>query len=549
MREKFYLTLLISILLYGISYAAPNLENAIKDLKSTAPSVRQAAVFQIGSSGDASAASHLTQVLYDKDPNVKVAVCWAISQLRPPNFARNLLPLLSDYEPEVRIGALSTLGTIGDMSIGESIVRLTYDPNIRVKKAAIDSLGQLRYAPAGPRLSALISDPNPEIRAACALAMKNMSFTPPPSVVGTGLTDSDSRVRAVSAEGMGTNPPSSLSPQLIAALKDPSAEVRKNAATSLGRTSNPQAIKPLINALHDPSQDVSSSAGIALGMLGSAAIEPLKAEFYSASDNIKLNIIKAYSMMGESGATELIPLTKYGEIRESVILALGDTKASGAIPSVINALNDGDEKIRNTAVASLGKIGTQAVVKLKAAASSSKLNVRKGIAKALGLIPGQESIALLVNLLADEEESIVGLASVSLGRMGEAARPALMKALNSDDDMQRAGAINALSLMGDRSLPALTNALYDKSAKVRAGAALGIGQMDGKSAIEQMVNLMQRDSDTEVKRACAWSIGRIGDASLIDMLVMEKTRAAGKNQPDLQLTIEKAIEAIERKTL
>ena len=545
MRIILCLIIITTLLLHGIAYSAPDLQNALKDLKNSAPHIRQNAVIQLGSSGDMSVSSYLMPMLSDKDPSVKAAVCWAISQLKPPNSARNLLPLLSDSDPEVRICALSTLGSLGDSSIGESIVRLTYDPDTRVKKSAINSLGQLRYASAGPRLSVLMSDSNPEIRTACALAMKNMSFTPPDSIVGTGLSDSDSRVRAVSAEGMGTSPSASLSPQLIAALKDPNAEVRKNAAASLGQTANSQAIKPLMGALYDSSQDVSSSAGVALGMIGKQAIEPLKAEFFQAPHRIKLNIIKAYSFMRDAGAQELATLTKYPELREAVISALGDTKAEAALPSVINALNDGDEKIRNTAVTALGKIGIPSIAKLKDAMSSKKLNVRKGIAKALGLIPGQESTAVLVNLLADEDESVVAIASVSLSKMGEPARPALMKALNSDDDMQRAGAINALSLMGKQSLTALINSLYDKSAKVRAGAALGIGQMDGKAAIGQLVDLMQKDTDTDVKRACAWTIGRIGDSSLIDMLVMEKTRAAGKGQSDLQITIEKAIQSIQ----
>ena len=115
--------------------------------------------------------------------------------------------------------------------------------------------------------------------------------------------------------------------------------------------------------------------------------------------------------------------------------------------------------------------------------------------------------------------------------------------------MQRTGAINALALMGKECAPTLRECLKDKSSKVRAGAALGLGQMGDTVCANDIVQLFENDNDPEVKRACAWTIGKVCKPSdeLMKSLVMEKTRAGGKNLPALQKTIEDTIRIFENK--
>ncbi len=543
-RFAFSLFFLMIVLTFR-AFCADGLTQAVNDLKSQSGSVRQNAVMVIGSSKNTAAASHLAPLVYDKDPGVRTVVCWALAQLKPPGASRMVLSLLSDRDNEVRRSAAAALGTIGDVSVAENLLRLTYDADPGVKKAAIDSLGLLRYKSAGPRFSSLLSDSNAEIRTAAALALKQIDFTPPSSIMGASLTDSDSRVRAAAASEIGGSATRFDAPALINALKDPNSEVRKNAAMSLGKTGNPQAVKYLISALYDGSADVSLAAARSLGLLGLPAFEPLKNELPSAELKVKKNIVTALSLIGTPAVSELALLAKQDELRPDVISSLGDTASEEAVPIVVNAFNDKSEDIQRRAVTSASKLGIKALPRLKAASSSQKKQVRDNTAKALGALATPQSIDILVSMLKDMEESVVITASVSLGKIGEKARPALLKALNSEDDMQRAGAINALSLMGKSSYQTLLNSLADRSSKVRAGAAMGLGQMDAVQALDSIVDLMQKDQDPSVKRACAWTLGRIGNSSLVDMLVMEKTRAAGKNQPDLQRTIENTINILQ----
>ena len=527
-----------------------DVKSAINDLSNRSGSVRQNAVMMLGSANDKSVVSNIESLAYDSDPGVRTAVCWALGQFKSPTSENILNSLARDSKPEVRQAAVNALGNYKSVTTGETLVRATYDSDVNVRKSAINSLAIVKYEHAGSRLTALLSDSNPDVRTAAAIAMKSMNYNAPSSIVATGLKDPDSRVRTGAAQNLGTGGREDAISLLTPGLKDLNPAVRSNAATSLGETKNDKAIPYLITSLGDRTDSVGISAAAALANVGPTAVPQIVDKLESSENRVQKNCIRALAGMGGANVDLLSEYSKRPELREISIWGLGETKSPKAYPAVFDGFSDNDEKIQQTAAEAMGKLGTAVLPDLKKEMENPNEKVRLYMAKAVGYMPyAKESAEFLVDMMKDDKETVAAEASVSLSRYGNFVKPLLLETLKSDDEMQRTGAINALALMGQESAPALRECLKDKSAKVRAGAALGLGQMGDKVCANEIVQLFENDNNPEVKRSCAWTIGKICEPSeeLMKRLVLEKTRAGGKKLPALQKTIEDTIRIFESK--
>ncbi|MFT3957369.1 MAG: serine hydrolase [Piscinibacter sp.] len=157
-------------------------------------------------------------------------------------------------------------------------------------------------------------------------------------------------------------------------------------------------------------------------------------------------------------------------------------------------LNDVDPKVREQAVAQLGRLGPTAVQPLMAA-------------------------------LRHEDPYLRGAAAVALGRLGEAAVPALAQALGSDDAELRWSAAIALGRVGasaSGALPELTRLLSDPSEHVRQVAAVTLGDL-GKAA-EAAVPALTRclsDRDEAVRRSAVLALARVAPADRARQLRQE----------------------------
>ena len=146
------------------------------------------------------------------------------------------------------------------------------------------------------------------------------------------------------------------------------------------------------------------------------------------------------------------------------------------------------------------------------------LPARERAAVRLGEIRGTNdaAIAALVGCFAEHDPFLCGKAATSLGRIGAAAIPRLLTAMQKVDDTVRWCSAIALGKMsGDRSaaLPALTAALHDRSSDVRWCAAAALGNMGraAASALPALRAVLERGSeDEEVKWAAYAAIVDIG---------------------------------------
>lgn len=118
-----------------------NVEEWIEALKNGSWSVRSAAAWNLGISGDQRAIKPLIGLLEDECARVRHNVAWALSRLSDQTAVPALIKALKDDYEMVRLNAADSLGRIGDgAAILPLIVILIDDQVERVREAAAESL-------------------------------------------------------------------------------------------------------------------------------------------------------------------------------------------------------------------------------------------------------------------------------------------------------------------------------------------------------------------------------------------------------------------------
>ena len=183
--------------------------------------------------------------------------------------------------------------------------------------------------------------------------------------------------------------------------------------------------------------------------------------------------------------------------RAEAACALGEARASAAIPALVKILGDDapvalpvcgqkgswsaqkDNRLSpgEMAAVALSKIGREAVEPLINALQTEGRQGRTNAAFALGLVRDDRGIEPLITALKDGEWQVREKAAWSLGLSGDqrAVEP-LAVALKDKESRVRAQAAWALGLKGDdRAVEALIAALSDENQQVQSQAAWALG--------------------------------------------------------------------------
>ena len=194
----------------------------------------------------------------------------------------------------------------------------------------------------------------------------------------------------------------------------------------------------------------------------------------------------------DSSSSELFDALKSDnqQVRLNAIDTLGlrGTKVPGAVPALIEQLNDGSPMVRAHAAHALGQIGSTAK---PAASALSKLigdkdlRVRREAARAyIRIKPGPEVSIPLFNKLLKESAPEV-----------------------------RIHAMAAIADMGKAAVPGLTKALEHKEAAYWASLLLADIGPDSAPAVPALVKLLKTDDRPEVRREAVLALANIGPAA------------------------------------
>jgi HEAT repeat protein len=222
--------------------------------------------------------------------------------------------------------------------------------------------------------------------------------------------------------------------------------------------------------------------------------------------------------------------------------ALGPA-AKPAVPALIKLLDDGDDDIRETAAKGLRSIGPEAqdaISSLINHLTDPDVYVCQASAAALENIPPKsaEEVPKLLRVLSapSNAEYVTACVIDRLARFGgqaKAAVPAILPFLHHDFISMRSSAADALGQIDpEAAKKALLNALDDADENIRMTAADGLGAM-GPEAQDAIPALIQRldDQDECVRAASAKALEKIPPKSVDEVPALQRVLSAPPDDP------------------
>lgn len=230
--------------------------------------------------------------------------------------------------------------------------------------------------------------------------------------------------------------------------------------------------------------------------------------------------------------------------------ALGTLGKDGAeaIPALVDALKDKDERVQAGAAASLGKIGEPAHAALEQLLRNGERRQRRWAAYALGRTGDLSVAPLLVMASGDSRDDVREKAAESLELLGFTGKDALrvfIKGLKDTNPAVRFHSVRALGNIADASaVPALIEILDDSNINIRAVACEALGKIGPASskAVPKLIALLS--NHPFVQAFAVTSLGGIGPGAA-DALGPLKALAAPGGSDSIRRKAQWAIGKIE----
>ncbi len=288
----------------------------------------------------------------------------------------------------------------------------------------------------------------------------------------------------------------------------------------------------------------------------------------SSSHETRLDTVSELGEIGEPAADALIKKlgakdSKPGDMNNYIILALLETGDERAADVLIRSLDKGEELFgqNETEKYEGGEISEEMLQAVEAKVET----LRKYLADSLDDEYGTEADALvqalnskeqdadiyvnialseysgeetgdkneterLVHALKSGKGSIRIAAALALGELEEkSAVEPMLQILTRDYPLQRSSAALSLGMIGDeRAVETLLKELKaDKDKNVRSGSALALGKIGEERAVSLLIQRLG-DKKADVRGSAALSLGMIGDETAVEPLieVLESGKAA-----------------------
>jgi HEAT repeat protein len=233
---------------------------------------------------------------------------------------------------------------------------------------------------------------------------------------------------------------------------------RAHAVRVLGELRVPSSVPVVLQALEDRDADVRNIAARALGRMQLQATDEALVALLGRHDQaVSARIAAMCIEIGARTVPLLLRTLREGSPRARFWAAriLGEIRDASAATALGEALQDGEPDVRSASARALGSIADRGTVGvLEAALHDPIWFVRAHAAEALGRIGEPGTAVALAEALGDRSWWVRKNALDALVRLGEPARPALVRALNSDDRFARDCAIEALTVMGAQAAAA-----------------------------------------------------------------------------------------------
>ena len=211
-------------------------------------------------------------------------------------------------------------------------------------------------------------------------------------------------------------------------------------------------------------------------------------------------------------------------LREDAATLLGDFGDPRAVAPLMEALHDEDRAVRDAATGALRKIGPAAVPALIAALQDPNGNVQEIAVAVLKDLPDPRAVDPFIGCLTNKNWIVRMHAAKGLGIVGDPRAIAhLVSSLTDQVKAVRVDATDALARIGRPALTSLLAALRHDAWVLRLHACEALGKIGAEEAVEPLCRAMLQDRDTAVRQDAAKALGGIRSPMALDALTAALT--------------------------
>jgi len=389
-------------------------------------------------------APDLVKLLSDPDARIRRRAALAVGHVGLSDGVTPLLTLLGDNESEVRQMAAFALGLIGDRRARERLVTALGDGSPLVEASAAEALGLIGDASAAPAVAAMADrvaragalsgplgpeDPENDVRrdtpaAAYRLALFALVRLKAYDQLAIAALDASGQPRAKwwpVAYALQRIEDPRAAPALRTLVGASEPYTRAFAVKGLGALKDPSVVPVLLPLVTSADRPVAVEAIRALGRIGDPrAAPPL------------LKLVQG---------PKPDPLMRLEAIR-----ALGGIHARGVIDDILDAVADPDPLVRASALQAAASIDPEGFVPVLAGLDPDPIwSVRASLASTLGTLTSDIALPRLTAMLDDKDQRVIPSVLASLVKLrAPTADTIALARLRADDPVVRAAAAAAV---------------------------------------------------------------------------------------------------------
>ncbi|WPR77091.1 HEAT repeat domain-containing protein [Algoriphagus sp. NG3] len=319
--------------------------------------IRRKAQFELAKRGNNGAKVFQDAINQQANQLARIHAIVGISQLarmEKMDYADALFPLLKDKDPEIRAQAAKWLGDIKYEKAGNELLPLLSDSEIRVKFFASEALGRIAFEPAVGGLIQVLEendDKDAFLRHAASLALARINKKEPVLALASHPSDAVRMGAVLALRRM-------ADPGITAFLADKNEYIVTEAARAINDDFSIEAALPALG-------DLLVTTGFENEPLIRRAINAnLRVGTQKAMDNLLAYIAKA----GVNPALKSEAIATLGTWAKPSVLDRVDGRNRGAVErelapiqssakeTLIGALNDKNEAVREAGVKAIGKL-------------------------------------------------------------------------------------------------------------------------------------------------------------------------------------------------
>ena len=420
---------------------------------------------------------------------------------------------LTDPSPAVRSLACDALARAGDTRLVPKLFELLGDSDARVGQSAIAAIQSL----GSPRTEDLTLEAarstDARIRRAGLRIAAYFGYRSSVDLLVSAMADPDERIRDAAIFGLPYLDEPRAHEALLAAAAHPSARTRATAMRAIGQATNaPRWITALRFGLHDPDAWVRYFACQTLSRLKDEGSANMIASLLSdPAGQVRVAVVEALAQLKGARALDALHAAATGEdpdVQRAAILGLGHVKDPASLPLLRQAVTGPDAATRLVALSALAGYDLPEIAyDLGLALSDGDESVRNAAVALLTSRPGPEATRALVGQLISrpiQSRAIAALAHPVEGRL-KALSEALRGATAETAPLLVAALARSRS---QEAIAALGDALAVQGPDARRAIVQALAAMGTASSRAILARASMDDPDEDVRQISAAALGR-----------------------------------------